>query len=58
MEFDFWKCAGALSASMSTTILQKMVRHLFKDGNILGQVISIGNTCDFKVTGVFRGFPE
>ena len=48
----------ALCAPMSVTISEKMAKQYFKDGNIIGQVINIGNQYDFKVTGVFKDFPE
>jgi putative ABC transport system permease protein len=48
----------ALCAPMSVTISEKIANQFFKDQNVIGQVINIGNAYDFKVTGVFKDFPE
>ncbi|MFA6400203.1 MAG: ABC transporter permease [Salinivirgaceae bacterium] len=48
----------ALCAPMSVTISEKIAKQYFKDSDIIGQVINIGNEYDFKVTGVFKDFPE
>lgn len=48
----------ALCVPFSVTISEKIAKQYFPDGNMLGQVVNLGNAYDFKVTGVFKNFPE